>query len=197
MSSKLEIVNIALARLGESPIQSLEEGTTPANVAKVFYDSARRATLRDYNWAFALHAIRLARLADGDAVTDFRFSYAVPSDCLRVLRVRGKNYQNALDGGVRYSTRGGVLYTNEENAVLEYVRDVEEATDFDDKFVEALSYKLASELAMALKGSSELMASYSNVYQVKVTQAATMSARETDDSPSDNPYLEARFHGNG
>ena len=74
---------------------------------------------------------------------------------------------------------------------------MEEATEFDDKFVEALTYKLASELAMALKGSVELMANYSNIYTTKITQAATLSAGELDDVGSDNPYLEARLYGNG
>lgn len=195
MSTKLEIVNIALARLGESPIQSMDEGTAPANLAKVFYDSARRSALRDYNWAFALRTLRLARLVE--TPVDFLYAYSVPVDCLRVLQVRRSGFPDSLDSGLRFVTRGGVLFTDEESVILEYISDVEEATEFDDKFVEALTYKLASELAMALKGSVELMANYSNIYTTKITQAATLSAGELDDAGSDNPYLEARLYGNG
>ena len=110
MSTKLEIVNIALARLGESPIQSMDEGTAPSNLAKVFYDSARRSALRDYNWAFALRTLRLARLVE--TPVDFLYAYSVPVDCLRVLQVRRSGFPDSLDSGLRFVTRGGVLYTD-------------------------------------------------------------------------------------
>ena len=183
MTGRVEIVNIALARLGESPIQSLDEGTVPANMAKLLFDSARRSTLRDYNWSFALAAAPLARLAEKPV--DFRCAYALPTDCLRAVRLRG---------GRSFAVRGRELLTNEcGTPVLEYVADVTDETKFDSKFAEALSYKLASELAMPVKGSSELMASYSNAYQAYITQAAAESARETHVRLPENPYLDARY----
>lgn len=193
MTGKVEIINIALARLGESPIQSLSEGTVPANMAKVFYDPARRATLRDYTWNFSIVAARLARLSE--KVIDFRFAYSLPADCLRVIRLRRSEEPDFEGNGARFTVRGGVLCTDAEEAILEYVSDVEDTSLFDDKFIEALSYKLASELAMPVKGSSELMANYMNVYATKVTQAAAHSAGEEREDLSDNPYVEARIYG--
>ena len=181
MPGKVEIVNIALARLGESPIQSLDEGTVPANMAKMLYMPARQAVLRDYNWNFALATSGLARLST--SVPDFRFAYALPADCLRAVR---------LAGGAPFVLRGNEVHTNMESPVLEYIRDVTDEAEFDSKFVEAFSYKLASDLAMSIKGSSELMASYANVYSALVQQAAAESAREMSAPLSDNPYLEAR-----
>ena len=87
MRGKVEIINLALARLGESPIQSLGEDSVPARAANLLYDSSRQAALRDFNWNFALKIERLARF-DGNPV-DFRLTYALPPDCLRVIRLRG------------------------------------------------------------------------------------------------------------
>lgn len=182
MPCKVEIINIALARLGESPIQSPEEDSVPAITAKTVYDAARRATLRDYNWNFALITASLAQY--GEPEHGFRFAFALPADCLRAVR---------LIHGERFAIRSGALVTNAPKAVLEYVRDVTDESEFDDKFVEAFSYKLASELAMPVKGSAELMASYSNAYQALVNRAATETAWEQRDLHSVNPYLEARF----
>ena len=181
MTGKVEIVNIALARLGEDSVQTLDEGTVPANMEKMLYDSARQAALRDYNWNFALATSSLARLSK--SVPDFRFAYALPADCLRVVR---------LIGGASFVLRGNAVHTDTESPVLEYIRDVTDEAEFDSKFVEAFSYKLASDLAMSIKGSSELMASYANVYSTLLQQAAAESAREMSASLSDNPYLEAR-----
>ena len=181
MTGKVEIINLALARLGESPIQSMDEGSVPANTAGLLYDSSRRSTLRDFNWNFALSITRLARVED--TPVDFRFTYALPPDCLRVIRLRG---------GVPFTLRGNRLYTDAETAELEYIADVVDESLFDSKFIEALSYKLASELAMSVKGSSELMASYSNAYSAFIRQAASESAGESRIYLPENPYVEAR-----
>jgi len=186
MISKVEIINIALSRIGESPIQSLDEGTVPANMAKVFYDPARRSTLRDYNWNFSLRTARLAKLDETPG--DFLFAFSLPVDCLRAVAILGGASPHHL-------VRGRKLLSNEEAVTLEYIADVTDTSEFDDKFVEALTYKLASELAMPVKGSVELMANYANVYSTKVNQAAALSAGESNEGLSDNPYLEARFSG--
>lgn len=192
--TQVEIVNIALARLGESPIQSLNEGTVPANMAKVFYDPARRATLRDFNWNFSLTTARLAKLVE--TPVDFRCAFSLPADCLKAIRLRREGAPDFSDpSGIRFAVRGGLLCTDEEAAFLEYVADVDDPARFDDKFVEAFSYKLASELAMPVKGSSELMANYMNVYSAKISQAAALTAGESCAAPSDNPYVEARVYG--
>jgi len=196
MPSKVEIVNIALARLGESPIQSLDEGTVPANMAKVFYDPARRSALRDFPWNFALATRRLARLSE--APSDFLFAFSLPADCLKSVRLRREGVSDFVNTQqLRYVVRGGQVLTNEEAVTLEYVADVQDTSLFDDKFIEAMTYKLASELAMPVKGSVELMANYANIYSAKMTQAAALSAGEEEESLSDNPYLEARQYGNG
>lgn len=185
MTGKVEIVNLALARLGESPIQDLNEGSVPANTAGLLYDSSRRAALRDFNWNFALSTARLARFAHAEGTPgDFRFTYALPPDCLRVIRLRS---------GVPFALRGNRVHTDAEEADLEYIRDVTDEAEFDSKFIEALSYKLASELAMSVKGSGELMASYSNAYANFIRQAASESAGEIRVHLSENPYVESRI----
>lgn len=181
MSGKMEIINVALARLGESPIQLIDEGSAPANAAKQLYDTARLATLRDYNWAFALRITDLARY--DESAVDFQFAYALPSDYLRAVRLRGES---------PFAIRGGVLYTDSSRAVLEYVADVTDASLYDAKFIEALTHKLASELAMPVKGSPELMNYYRQSYDILIKNAAAQSTGECRRPLSDNPYLEAR-----
>lgn len=187
MPGRVEIINLALARLGESPIQSLDEGSTPANAATQLYDLERQATLRDYPWNFALKQASLARVEE--AAFDFHTAFALPGDCLRAVRLWGADRNEVT----RFTVRTKVLYADPERVTLEYVADVEDTGLFDAKFVEAFSYKLAASLAMTVKGSSEMMANYMNMYQTLVTDAAAKSAGEERVYLSDNPYLEARY----
>ena len=184
MASKLEIVNIALARLGESPIQSLTEDSVPARVVSLLFDSARKSALRDYNWSFATRSASLARMsALPEELFDFQYAYALPPDCLRALRLRS---------GGAFLIRYKYLYTDDASSVLEYIADIPDAEAFDAKFTEAFTYKLASELAMSIKGSPDLMAAMSNAYTALTQSAAAETARESHDDLPDNPYVEAR-----
>jgi hypothetical protein len=159
-------------------------------MASVFYDPTRRSVLRDFNWNFALRTARLAKLQKD--LPDFHYAFSLPADCLRVVRLIG---MNAWTNGPGFVVRSGNLLTNVDDAEIEYIVDCKDPALFDDKFVEALSYKLASELAMPVKGSPELMGNYMNIYQTFIEQAATISADEKHTELLDNPYLEARFYG--
>ena len=180
--SKVGIVNLALARLGEHPIQGLDEGTVAANTAALLFNSTRQATLRDFNWGFAMRTATLAR--ESALPADGGYAYALPSLCLRAVR---------LLSGDSFFIRGNSLITSAPSATLEYISDIDDVAMFDSKFVEAFSYKLASELAMSVKGSAELMSSYLNAYQNFIRQAATESTGERHDTLPDNPYVDARF----
>ena len=178
-----EIINIALARLGESPIQTIDEGTAVANAAKTIYDSARRAALRDYNWSFALKESKLSRMEQCGS-SFYAYAFALPGDCVRIIRAAGS---------ADYETAGAFVYSNSPELTVQYTADIDDAGLFDSKFIEALSYKLASELAMPVKGSPELMANYNNAYLSLAKGSAAESATERRQELPDNPYIDARF----
>lgn len=192
MTGKVEIINLALARLGTAPVQALDEGSASANAARMFYDPARKATLRDYNWNFALKVTNLSRLADASG--DFDYTYAMPADCIRVIRLRRRDFSEGNEG-VAFATRGKTIVTDEGDAVAEYVADIEDPVMFDDKFVEAMSYRLASDMAILVAGKPDMMASYLNAYKELVKEAAALSANEQREHLSENPYLDARTYG--
>lgn len=183
MSLPLEVINLALARLGESPIQSADENSVPANVAKVMYDPARRAVLRDFLWNFSVRQSTLARKQEPSA-KGMGNEFSLPADCIRVVAVRPER---------KFVVRGNSLFAEAETVTIDYVADVTDPQEFDDSFVEALSFKLASDLAMSIKGSSQAMAENLNVYYSLVRKAATLSENESGREYEDNPFLAARF----
>jgi len=211
--TKEEIINLALTRIGESPVTSLDEGSTAARTAELLYDASRRAILRDFDWSFATKSVLLNPVDTDEAPAVF----AVPSDCLRVLRVYDKAkfntkyantkspefhgmWESASDSSAQYSrcakewfkVQGDKLFTYARTPLCFYIRDEEDAGLFDAKFAEALSYKLAGELAMPVRQSESLTASMLNAYQNVVATAATESGNEHDQNLPSNPYVEVR-----
>ena len=190
MASKLDIINLALLRIGESPIQSLTEGSTPANTASLLYDNSRKAILRDFDWNFAMKTAALATVESDVAGC---YAFVVPADCLRVVEVFQTEGEGGRRSSVWFRVYGKKIYTHENVPYVKYVRDEENTNYFDSKFTEALTYKLAGELAMSVKQSESLMASMLNAFQNVVATAATESQDEYDPALIENPYVEVRY----
>jgi hypothetical protein len=207
---KLDIVNLALMRLGESPIQSMDEGSTPARSAAALYDLSRRAVLRDYDWSFAIKIEHVPVTRSDEPGDKLSYSGVLPADCLRVVEVLpyegvgpfvvedAVGVPPGLIGSSPFRSEffrvyNGKIYTHLRKPIVKYVRDEEDVDLFDSKFIEAFSYKLAGELAMAVRQSETLMASMLNAYQAVVNKAAEESQNEHDLALSQNPFVEVRY----
>lgn len=194
VSGSLDVINRALSFLGESPIQSIDEDSAPATTARQQYDQARRAALREYNWSFALRRAHLARLAEGVPGV-YRFTYQLPADCLRPVRVVDPADRVPPDRSpvVGYEPVGNRrIACDSEDPVLEYVADIDDPTLFDDGFADCFAYRLASEMCTSITGDANRALSYLQMARQIAREAAAQSGRERRDPATVNPYVEAR-----
>jgi hypothetical protein len=160
MASVVQICNMALSHIGsEARVSSISppDGSVEAGHCSTFYDVARTEMLEPGNWAFALKRTPLAQVTNPSQA--WAYAYAKPADCLRVLRVLRPNIsvtvfnQDTVEAHIddrdtaQFDVEGDVLFSNEPDAVLVYVRDVTDSTKFPASFTSALSYLLASYLA--------------------------------------------------
>lgn len=152
MADETSICNLALARLSETAVMSLDDETQAARYCKRFYAQTRDAVLQSHAWNFALARVLLTRLAEEPA-SGWAHQYALPVDCLRILQVNGYEWHQRQG---LFETEGRALLTDAEVANVRYIRQVTDATLFTPLFIEALAVKLASQLAQPLTGSREL-----------------------------------------
>lgn len=159
MASKIDICNLALARLGEdATLASIDppEGSAHADHCAQFYPIARNSLLELFDWSFATTRARLAALEIDS--WEWAYAYARPSNCLRAISVLPETASMTSPSqpfvqGVADDTQ--VIFTNLEDATLRYTIRVTDTTRFSPLFVEALSILLASHLAgPILKGSA-------------------------------------------
>lgn len=196
-TTSTHIVNMALARLGQPPIASLDEGSPAANAAKLVYDTCRRNVLQAYLWSFASRVASLNRLLE--TPPDYRCAFQLPPDCLNVVRLRPARSDEVSSARVSFSdalpfvVRGDRLYTDQESATIEYTADVTEESRFEAHFTEAFVVRLASELAMPVGAKGELMLRFREEYEATVRQAAARSQGQFYEECDDNPYLHARW----
>ena len=177
MASEVDIANLALAHLGDTAtVSSLNppEGSAQAEHCARFYPIVRDSLLERYQWSFATKRILLAQVALDAANTQWKYSYAAPSDLLNVISILASDstndnnasgtvsssydWANSLDKGTlgyapqqfscEVNASGvNVIYTNQENAMLRYTALTSDASKFSPLFVDCLGWLLAAYLA--------------------------------------------------
>lgn len=199
MASQLDVCNLALLRLGQGKIVSLSEGSVEANYLTQFWDADRRAALRDYAWNFAASKPTLLTAYDNtafDLARDFVYVYALPSDCIRALELfAGATMQSFPPTDVNFTDAsqtltelmffkvrsGRTLVTNLADAYLQYTKDITDVSKFDDQFVEALSYRLAVDLALPITGNAGFANAMTQLYRGSLLSARKSDATERRD----------------
>lgn len=204
MASKVEIVNLALRKLGAGRITALTDGVEPARVMNDIYDMVRRAELRRSTWGFALRRDSLPALA---AAPEWGFAraFALPADFLRLVQVGDIFAVPAQDN---YVNSDNSLWAIESNAdgvrvlltdlaaplKIRYVRDVTDETQFDALFCMALAARLAYEGCEQITGSNTKKDAAAGDYTDAMKQAVRTNAVERPPvSIADDSWLVGRL----
>lgn len=196
---KIEICNMALSRIGASPIEALTEASEAARKCEQFYEHDRRVVLRRFPWPWATRRVELAQLSE--TPSDYQYAYRYPADCVclrKVYAVEEDGHLRPLPDFVSYQIVGdgsGVaLYTNEPRAVAEYTANVSDVSIMDDIFAEALSWKLASSIAFKLTGNAQIAQIATGEYErIFLTAAADAENEQNVKTPELNTFVVARF----
>lgn len=117
MASDVDIVNLALSRLGDdATVTSLDppEGSAQAEHCAQFYPIARDSLLELHNWNFATRRIVLAAVTLPDNA-GFLYAYSAPSDCIQIIAIlppdSTDNYTASLGNIPGYRSYGPEDYT--------------------------------------------------------------------------------------
>jgi hypothetical protein len=149
MADETSICNLALAKLGVSPIMALTDDSKQAQFCSRFYAQTRDEVLQSHRWNFSMKREVLNRLAT-PPLFGWQYAYQLPADCLRVIQLNG--YEPKDRYGL-FSVERGQLLTDDEVAEIRYIARVEDGSFYHPLFVHALATMLASRLAGPLTGS--------------------------------------------
>jgi hypothetical protein len=168
----IQICNLALARLGDARITALTDATAQAQYCSLFYSQTLEELQTEFDWQFCR---KLASLTA--AVTPPAFGYArrfaVPSDFLRLIRLNGIDEDENFS---KWEIVDGFIHTDlAAPAQIEYIASVTDAAKFPAVFVEILSAKLATNLAMPLTGSKELFSQMAEVFSANMQRPVVKS----------------------
>jgi hypothetical protein len=161
----------------------------------VYWDAARRTTLRDYAWNFAQIRVVLGEVVLPDVYAgEWAHAYLYPVNCLRLHAVRpsggGKSCPYVI---VRSEDGSRIILCDEPHAVADCTRDIKEASAWDDDFAQALSYRLAAlVIAPLLKSDASRVNELNKLYGDALPAAVAANANERRTRSPEDSWLAMR-----
>jgi len=117
---------------------------------------------------------------------EFAYRFALPSDCLRLLRING-------DDADMYRVEAGYVYTDEGTVSVEYIFDQGTESAFDAQFVDLLASRLSAECAFHMTGNTALTEQCWTIYNNKLSMARSMDSMQGKPRPIEaDAWLNAR-----
>ncbi|MEH3248499.1 hypothetical protein POV86_04380 [Enterobacter roggenkampii] len=200
MASVIEICNRALSNIGNSrSINSLNEASKEADQCSLHFDACRDAALADFDWNFATK--RLALADTNNPPPDWQYAYQYPTDCVRITEIMVPGVRNPTAAmrieyvvGSNEDLTGKLIYTDQPKAWLKYVARVTDVNMYDAIFMEALSWRLAAAINMALTGSADLGNNALTMYNRVILSAGSHSQNESQEpQPPVDEFTAARL----
>lgn len=181
MATATQICQMALDHIGATQISDISETSVEAQTCNRFYDPARQHALRDFPWGFAAAVLQLSEVT-ADPLWGYDYCYYYPANCLFIRELKRALPATVAPLAFRiayYSDGvGKVIVTNEPAAVAAYTYDVTNTDIFDAAFVNALSWRLATDICMPLTKSFQMQQACAEIYQNYINAAGRNDAAE-------------------
>lgn len=189
MTSQVQIAKLALSHFGDRyDIASITEDSTEAEHVNLVYENAVRSVLRRYAWQFANAWITPTYLTsptdaagDPDVPGNWDYMFTYPPDAVRILKI--ENPLGDREDPVRYaiglnSAGIKVILCNEEEPEIKYTKYLSDPNYYDESFIMALSYRIASLVCVGLTGDGGMAQAMMQMYERELLTAAALSGSE-------------------
>lgn len=178
--SAIDICNMALAHIGEPPIDTIDPPVTQREaIVALQYDDARQNVLRKNVWNFAKARASISR--SGTPAFDYEDEYALPADFVRLLSVGGEDGGRETEQVLEYDIEGRNVLVNAGGAAtiyLRYIKDEELVTTWDPLFRKLVVLTLAMQLAFQITGKKEIVAQMEALLTRELPDAASIDGQE-------------------
>ena len=176
MASVVDICNSALNLLGASTISALTDDSKNARLCNQRYDSVRNRVFRSHAWNCLHKRVELAQNSTAPVI-EYTYAYALPSDCLRVLKVHNGT-TDSIASAIDYKLEGRNIVTDEGTIYLIYIALDTDPNNYDTYIQESISHQLAADLAYAVTNNATLADKYMVRADERLREARFIDATE-------------------
>jgi len=176
MASVVDICNSALNLLGASTISALTDDSKNARLCNQRYEPVRNRVFRSHAWNCLHKRVQLAQNSTAPVI-EYTYAYALPSDCLRVLKVHNGT-TDSIASSIDYKLEGKNIVTDEGTIYLIYIALDTDPNNYDTYLQESISHQLAADLAYAITNNATLAEKYMTRADERLREARFVDATE-------------------
>jgi hypothetical protein len=192
MASVVDMCNSALNLLGASTISALTDDSKNARLCNQRYDSVRNRVFRSHAWNCLHKRVELAQNSTAPVI-EYTYAYALPSDCLRVLKVHNGT-TDSIASAIDYKLEGRNIVTDEGTVYLIYVALDTDPNNYDSYLQESISHQLAADLCYAITNNATLANNYMARADERLREARFIDATENSlGTIESNEFTDARL----
>jgi len=176
MASVVDICNSALNLLGASTISALTDDSKNARLCNQRYEPIRNRVFRSHAWNCLHKRVQLAQNSTAPVV-EYSYAYALPSDCLRVLKVHNGT-TDSIASAMDYKLEGRNIVTDEGTIYLIYIALITDPNEYDVYLQESISHQLSADIAYAVTNNATLAKNYMERADERLREARFIDATE-------------------
>ena len=192
MASVVNICNSALNLIGASTISALTEDTKNARLCNQRYEPVRNRVFRSHNWNCLIKRVQLAQNSTAPVI-EYSYAYALPSDCLRVLKIHNATTDSVVSN-LDYKIEGKNIVTDETTVYVVYIALDTDPNNYDAYLREAISHQLAADICYAITNNATLANNYMARADERLREARFIDATENSlDTVEANEFTDARL----
>ena len=192
MASVVNMCNSALNLLGASTISALTDDTKNARLCNQRYEPVRNRVFRSHAWNCLHKRVQLAQNSTAPVV-EYDHAYALPSDCLRVLKIHNGT-TDSIATALDYKLEGRNIVTDQDTIFLIYIALDTDPNNYDSYLREAISHQLAADLCYAITNNAALANNYMARADERLREARFIDATENSlGTVEANEFTDARL----
>ncbi|BAQ86174.1 putative tail tubular protein [uncultured Mediterranean phage uvMED] len=192
MASAVDIANSALNLLGASTISAFTDDSKNARLINQRYENVRNRVFRSHAWNCLHKRVQLAQNSTAPVI-EYTYAYALPSDCLRVLKVHNGT-TDSIQSAIDYKLEGRNIVTDEGTVYLIYVALDTDPNNYDSYLQESISHQLAADLCYAITNNATLANNYMARADERLREARFIDASENSlGTIESNEFTDARL----
>ena len=176
MASTVDICNSALNLLGASTISALTDDSKNARLCNQRYEPIRNRVFRSHAWNCLHKRVQLAQNSTAPVV-EYSYAYALPSDCLRILKVHNGT-TDSIASSIDYKLEGRNIVTDEGTIYAIYIALITDPNEYDVYLQESISHQLAADICYAVTNNATLAKNYMERADERLREARFIDATE-------------------
>jgi len=192
MASVVNMCNSALNLLGASTISALTDDTKNARLCNQRYEPVRNRVFRSHAWNCLHKRVQLAQNSTAPVV-EYDHAYALPSDCLRVLKINNGT-TDSIATNLDYKLEGRNIVTDLDTVFLIYIALDTDPNNYDTYLRESISHQLAADICYAITNNATLANNYMSRADERLREARFIDATENSlGTVEANEFTDARL----